>query len=246
MFSIVCVFNNQRTLDEYLIQSLNRQSALYELILVDNTRNNYHSAANALNHGANLTKNQYLMFIHQDIRFESDSSLTDMERYLVGLGHFGVVGVAGKKDWQGTMTNLLHGIPPQPAGEIRLSGPTEVQTVDECLFITPKDLFETNQFDERTCTDWHLYGVDYCLSMKKMGHPNFIIPVCLYHRSAADSMSIRYYRTLKKLIIKHRNNYRVIYTTMGNWITFLPILPQKYGFWQNFMSKFEKIIGFDG
>ena len=51
MISIVCVYNNERLLADFLLDSLNRQTVHYELITIDNTENQFASAAQALNCG---------------------------------------------------------------------------------------------------------------------------------------------------------------------------------------------------
>ena len=48
MISIVCVYNSEQILNEYLINSLKKQSVKYELILLNNIKGKYKSAAEAL------------------------------------------------------------------------------------------------------------------------------------------------------------------------------------------------------
>ena len=52
MFSVICVYNNEEMLNEILLSSLKNQNFEYELILVDNTKKQFSSAAKALNFGA--------------------------------------------------------------------------------------------------------------------------------------------------------------------------------------------------
>jgi len=49
MISVVSVYNNEAVLNDFLIKSLQGQSAQYELIKIDNTKNQFKSAAQALN-----------------------------------------------------------------------------------------------------------------------------------------------------------------------------------------------------
>jgi len=51
MIAIVCVYNDERVLADFLLDSLSRQTAPYELITIDNTKNEFSSAAQALNYG---------------------------------------------------------------------------------------------------------------------------------------------------------------------------------------------------
>jgi hypothetical protein len=77
MITIVCVYNNQQVLDQYLSKSLNKQNTEYQMVLVNNTRGNYKSAAKALNYGGSLAHGKYLMFVHQDVELSGPSWLKD-------------------------------------------------------------------------------------------------------------------------------------------------------------------------
>ena len=115
------------------------------------------------------------------------------ESSLRSIPNLGIAGVAGRtKD--GTLSNIKHGDPPVPAGTIQITHVESVQTLDECVLIIPKPIFNLFQFDEKVCDDWHLYGVDYCLTAKKMGYEVCLLPMNLYHMSSGKSLS--------KLILK--------------------------------------------
>ncbi|MDO5836487.1 MAG: glycosyltransferase [Methanobacterium sp.] len=170
MFSIVCVYNDGEILRKYLKKSLNFQTVPYELILVDNTENEFASAAKALNHGASKATGEYLMFIHQDVDLKSETWIEDTLKKLKLMPDLGIAGVAGKsEDRKGIISNVKQGSPPKLAGINQITESTRVQTLDECLLIIPKIVYQELKFDEDTCTGWHLYGVDYCLSVKKKG-----------------------------------------------------------------------------
>lgn len=224
MISVVCVYNNKKLLDNYLLKSLKKQTVNYELILIDNMQGKFESAAKALNYGGEQAKGKYLMFTHQDVDLYSNSWLEEVKQILDKLPNLGIAGVAGKsKNKEGAITNIKHDSPPRFAGKIQFEKPTKVQTVDECLIIIPKSLFAKLQFDENTCHDWHLYAVDYCLSAKRLGSDIYVIPVFIYHRSSGYSMSEKYFVTLEKVLKKHKEHYNQIYTTNGDWSTRYPL-----------------------
>ena len=102
-----------------------------------------------------------------------------------------------------------------------------MQTLDECLFIIPQNVFKILKFDEEVCDDWHLYAVDYCLSVKNLGYEVYVIPLSGHHKSQGNSLSKEYYATLRNLLKKH-SNYDIIRTTMGNWTLGYPLILQKY------------------
>jgi hypothetical protein len=226
MISIICVFNDRKILNEYLLNSLKKQTAKYEQIFLDNIQGQYKSAAEALNYGGRKAKEKYIMFIHQDVDLCSSKWLEDTENMLSSLSNLGIVGVAGAKDEKGVITNLRNGTPPKLAGCIQIKKPIKVQTLDECLVIIPKTVFQTLQFDERVCDNWHLYVVDYCLSVKRLGLDVYVLPSYVYHQSTGKNgkYSKGYRSTLTKLLKKHKNHFSKIYTTCGNWNGFSHLL----------------------
>ncbi|NYB51989.1 MAG: family 2 glycosyl transferase [Methanobacteriaceae archaeon] len=235
MISIITVYNNRTLLEKCLLKSLDSQTANYELVLLDNKHKNFNSAAEALNYGGNKSKGDYLMFIHQDYDLESDTWLADAEEIIKNLENVGIVGLAGKYD-RNMISNITTGHPPELAGPIQIEEPVKVQTLDECLFIIPKKIFEEIKFDEEVCDDWHLYAVDYCLSVKKAGYDVYVIPLGGYHASPGYSFTPEgYYSTLKKLVQKYKGDYKWIYTSTGSWSTvyplFLQIAYQKLYYW---------------
>jgi hypothetical protein len=218
VITIVCVYNDKCTLDEYLLKGLQTQTNSFELILVDNTKEAFKSAAQALNQGAQKTKGEHILFAHQDIIFMSNRWLEDAEKYVCNLPQLGIAGIAGKGNVPHLITNIKQGEPPRLAGNYQIDMPMKTQTLDECLVIIPRSIFNLLKFDENTCDDWHLYVVDYCLSVNKLGYDVYVLPLYAYHRSMG-CISPSYYSTLKKLVKKHKKDYDWIYTTMGIWKT---------------------------
>lgn len=226
MISIISVFDDKTLLESYLLKSLKNQSMDYELVLLDNSNDKFISASEALNYGGYKAKGDYLMFVHQDFGFDSDKWLKDLVEILDKLENLGVAGVAGRYD-RNTISNIKTGITPEFAGSIQIKEPIKVQTIDECLFIVPKELFEKIQFDEDTCDNWHLYATDYCLSAQKAGYDVYVLPLGGYHASPGFSFSEdEYYSILKKLVKKHKADYRWIHTTTGSWSTIFPLFLQ--------------------
>ena len=103
------------------------------------------------------------------------------------------------------------------AGTIQIESPSKVQTIDECLVIIPKSVFEKFKFDEEICNDWHLYTVEYCLRLVKINLDIFVIPNFIYHASAGYSISKSYFDILENLLIKYKNEHTCIYTTVWDW-----------------------------
>ena len=215
-------------MDRYLIKSLNKQSENYELILVDNRTNKFHSAAAALNFAAKNSKGNYIAFIHQDVELISRNFLKDLEVMLDGIKNLGIAGMAGvSENIPGVISNIKQGKSSQLVSINSIENPIKVQTLDECFLAVPKTVFERLHFDEITCDNWHLYGVDYSLSVITLGYDAYVLPMNIYHRSPGYSMSKEYDLTYQKLLKKHQNDFKWIYTTLGNYNTKLPFYFQK-------------------
>ena len=211
-------------MNKYLLKSLDKQTADYELILVDNTQKKFKSATEALNYGGEKAIGKYIIFAHQDVDLLSKKFLEDLGLILSKITNLGIAGVAGKSELNRfILSNIKQGQPPKYAAKIQIKEPVNVQTVDECFFVIPKNVFEMVKFDEKVCDGWHLYAVDYCLSVKEMKFLVCVVPISLYHRSVADSFSKEYYSTIKKIIKKHKKNFDPIFTTMGNWNSYYPL-----------------------
>jgi GT2 family glycosyltransferase len=247
MITIVCVYNSKQVLEDYLINSLKEQSGNYQLILVDNTDGQFKSAAQAYNHGATQVKGKYIMFIHQDVDLCSVSWLSDAETMLDSIGKLGVAGVAGMSETGRSLEDRGRNIilnhedhSPWKFGH-PIEKPEQVQTLDGCLLIVPASVFNSLKFDENVCDNWHLYDVDYCLSCNNRGLFAYVLPMSIYHRSAGPwhnrsrikilfslgALPEAYYRTVHKLIDKHKRDYRNIYTSNGEWNTYQPVYVQR-------------------
>ncbi|PKP61968.1 family 2 glycosyl transferase [Candidatus Atribacteria bacterium HGW-Atribacteria-1] len=240
MISAVCVYNNEKILNDYLLKSLKNQTVDYEIIALDNTQRKYKSAAEALNYGGRKAKGDYIMFVHQDIILGSDLWIEKAEKILDKLPNFGIAGVAGRcENTEGIITNIENGVPKRAAGEIHIKKPIKVQTVDECLIIIPKSVFSILQFDEKICNDWHLYAIDYSLSIRRLEYNVYVMPMYVYHLSTGfkpigklerilrGPLQRGYYLSLKKVLNKHKNYYEKIYTTCGIYRTAYPLFLQR-------------------
>ena len=257
MLSLICVYNDEKKLEKYLLSSLKEQTSPYDLVLIDNTKKEFKSAAEALNFGALKAKGDYFVFLHQDISFTSKQSLEKLEKILQQLPQKVIIGPAGAlqldKKNSVVVTNIMHGEPPLYAGGytgLKINAPYRVQTLDECMIVIPKEVFDILKFDNIVCNGWHLYGVDYCISASRMNIPICAVPADVYHGSnGSNSMNNEYYNILKKVARKHRSSVDFLNTTTGCWptswlllnIKIIKILTYK------FMNKFtigRKVIEF--
>jgi hypothetical protein len=233
VISVVCVYDDREILEACLLQGLKRQTADCDLILVDNTESRFKSAAQALNYGGEKARGKYVVFAHQDMVLGSEPSLNEIAKTLDQLPDLGIAGAAGCAEGaHRTLSNISHGTPPRPAGTAgTVTAPIRVQTLDECLAIVARDTFGKMKFDEEVCDGWHLYAVDYSLSVQMLGLYAYVIPVAAYHKSTGGRLHVDYYRALKRVLRKHRDHYGRISTTCGIWDTRNPLLLQRFTKW---------------
>lgn len=217
MISIVIVYNDERALNEILLDGLKNQTVKYDLIALDNTQGSFKSAAEALNSGANKAKGKYIMFIHQDVELGSDSWLEDVEKILDDIPDLGIAGVVGMSEKGSSRMERRRGYI-SSRGEIwgeSLKEIEQVQTLDELLMIVPKSLFGKLKFDEERFDGWHCYGADYCLSVGQLGLKSYVLPAFVYHSSLMSNVK-DIFKYQKRLYHKHRKNHKHIYATTGD------------------------------
>ncbi|GAA0668931.1 glycosyltransferase [Natronoarchaeum mannanilyticum] len=94
--SVITVYNDQRVLEEWLLDSLSGQDfEEFETITIDNRDGIFPSAAEALNYGASQASGEYYVFIHQDVRLLTESWLQELYDYLSTAPELGMAGVTG-------------------------------------------------------------------------------------------------------------------------------------------------------
>lgn len=243
MFSIIIVYNSLNIQDSLTVKSLRHQTAKYELILLENIGNrNFKSAAAALNSGASRATGDYLMFVHQDVDFLDNHFLEKARAMLKQVDDLGIAGVAGMSangiDHHDRQRNIIYQGVPKRAWGNQIPKIERVQTLDECLLVVPRTVFEKNKFDEVTCDNWHLYGVDYCLNIASQGLAAYVLPMPIYHQSAGDSAKVRrnffrgslspsYFSSFEAVRRKHKNHVDYIHATCASFNTSYPLLIQR-------------------
>ena len=228
MISVVCVYNNDDILNDVLLPSLRAQTADYQEILVDNRAGRYPSAASALNAGCVEARGDYVMFVHQDVWLGSPGWLVRVEAMLDGLGaDFGAAGVAGisteGRHWIERIRYSILNVADSFSRTVdcpQVEAPEEVQTLDECLLLISTELFRRFHVDEQTFDAWDCYGADLCLTLKREGLKNYVLPSETSHCCRRAYLrpwqfaGLRKYH--KRLYRKHKRHLGRIYTWMGN------------------------------
>lgn len=192
MISVICVWNNEEQYQNMLVSSLNKQNCEYEVISIDNRNNTFTSCAEALNWGADHSLGEILVFVHQDISFDTTSSLREFGQFIKNHSNM-IIGAFGAKKKAFSEDYLC-------------------DTVDECCFGMTRELFNTLRFNEEVCDGWHLYAVEMCLRAKE--HTLFgggIYNPGITHFSGGN-VDLNNMKKFRQLLIKFREQ-GYIYTT---------------------------------
>jgi hypothetical protein len=155
-----------------------------ELIAIDNTGHQFASAGAALNDGVQRAHNEYVVFAHQDVYLHSLSAL-EIAAGVLASGEFALLGATGmthRGELMGQIRDriVLAGKP--------VSEPTEVDSVDEVLFMAPRNLLLTEPLSESLNLAWHAYAVEYCLRIRRRGLRVGVLHLPLTHNSLSTNI----------------------------------------------------------
>jgi hypothetical protein len=166
--SIICVFSDAEVRSRCLDRSIEDHGpeADVEYLPIDNTDGAFPTAGAALNHGAALASNDYLVFVHQDVYLHSLRRLEQAAGMLAddpGIGVLGASGITADGELVGRVRDrvILLGRP--------ASRPLEVDSLDELLFMAPRSLIEREPLSEAPDLAWHAYAVEYGLRARSLG-----------------------------------------------------------------------------
>ena len=213
MVSVVCCYNDEKQYNA-MIATLKKQDVSYELIGLDNQDGHFTSAATALNTGARKASGDILVFIHQDILFDSPSSLSSLVEVLC-TEHQAIIGIFGAS----------HGKQRQIS-----TGLWSADTLDECCVAMSKDTWFKFPFQEQICDGWHLYVVELCL---RVSLENVLIAYgefAITHLSGGN-VDENYMKTYKKLLRIYKK-HGWIATTCKSMPTNLLYFYIYYGIWR--------------
>src|SRR5215469_15684527 len=182
--SVICVYNDpavrQRCLDRS-IQLLSNESTDVEYLPLDNVNSAYPTAGAALNYGASLAKNSVLVFVHQDVFLHSLTALKEAAAQMLE-GGFGLLGATGISP-EGRIIGRIR-------DRVVLLGdavakPTDVESVDEVLFMVPRSQVLREPLTESGDMGWHAYAVEYGLRIREQGQRTGVVDIPLTHNSLA-------------------------------------------------------------
>jgi glycosyltransferase involved in cell wall biosynthesis len=149
----------------------------HELLIFEN----YSSAASAYNRGLSLSKNEVVVFVHQDV-YLPEEWLSSLDMALQAIGrrdpNWGVVGCWGIRSDRAKFGHLY------TPGEGVIGGPMAqpepVRTLDEVVLVLRKN--SGFKYDEGL-TGFHFYGADICLAAAQSGRNCYAISAFCIHNS---------------------------------------------------------------
>jgi hypothetical protein len=187
--SIVCVFNDPEVLDGCLLRSvadLLPTAPQTEVITVDNCAGAFQSAAEALMHGANRARHDFISFTHQDVVLHSLVALEEAAGVMLGDPLLGVVGCSGIDSAGG-----MHGRIRDRAvltGR-RAERPVPVDSVDEVQFMVRAADLLAQPLSNDPDLAWHAYAVEYGLRLAAMGRLVAAMDLPLTHNSLTVNLA---------------------------------------------------------
>lgn len=155
-----------------------------------------------------------LVFIHQDVLFESKDSLKKFqtviqERKDILVGPFGASRHSPEKICGGLF---------------------KADTLDECCAAMHRKTWQRLQFNETLCDGWHLYVAEFCLRAAGEGITSAYGYFGIQHLSYGNVYE-QYMCTFKKLLVKYRDR-KWISTTCKTLPTNLVVYYLYYWMWK--------------
>ena len=167
--SIVCVANDvavrERTLDRSIADHLH-EAPDTEYLPIDNSTGTFSSAGEALNYGASAARHNTVVFVHQDVYLHSLTALEEAANLLArrpDIGMHGSLGITRSGRLVGRMRDRVVVI-----GE-PVATPTDVDSLDEVLFMVPREAILREPLLEAPELAWHAYAVEYGLRVRSQG-----------------------------------------------------------------------------
>jgi hypothetical protein len=181
--SIVCVFNDPEVRRNCLDRSIEEhrgEAPDVEYLPIDNVKGTFSSAGAALNFGAERASHDHVVFVHQDVYLHSLRALEEAAGRLASDGSLGVLGATGMSA-SGTLVGRLRDRVVLLGAPVR--DPSDVDSLDEVLFMAPRDLLHREPLTQAPELAWHAYAVEYGMRARSMGLRVAATDIPLTHNS---------------------------------------------------------------
>lgn len=216
--AVICCSNNEDILKTMLIPGLDLQKDV--LIEKHIYINEFESAAKAYNYAIKNTKAEYLVFVHQDIRFKDEMLLAKLIQNIKTDTNC-VFGLCGSKKISTsieTYSNVYHGLQNKFLGT-QISEPIEVNGLDEIFVGCHRNIFSRIAFDEINFDGWHLFVEDLCIQAQLNNIKVKVLPYYTEHKNILEMPKYMmvyklypddYFIYLKRIRNKYKNKIDAI------------------------------------
>ncbi len=210
MISIIICSRNQ-TITQALFNNIKETVGIpHELIIIDNSKNQYSSLASAYNEGVRKSQNDILCFMHDDIVYHTkgwgETVLSHFREKKVGM--IGVAGTRYLSDIPSIWWAGGHKYMNSPNGTLCLNSidtnrdnikesvynfvnpeksvATRVTILDGLWFCVKKEMFDSVCFDDHYYDGFHFYDLDLSMQINTLGFElRSIFDITLEHVSAS-------------------------------------------------------------
>ncbi|MEG2769268.1 MAG: hypothetical protein RR902_00450, partial [Oscillospiraceae bacterium] len=224
--TIITVANDLEVLNNCLLKSIKEQTFKdIELLIVDNTNNQFSSMYSAVQGQTEKITGKYVMLVHPDIIFPNPDTLLNIyntcKEYIPEYAILGAAGAVARKIRLDVSNSLIGENLNYPGGK-PINEVTKCFSLDECLVILSTDTYKKYGLDDLGDT-WHFYMIDLCCRLNIDNEKCGVFPEQTLHASIAKPLNNSYYETAKFITEKYKNIFPLIYTPCGVW----PDTPQK-------------------
>lgn len=202
----------------------------YEIVCIDNSQGQY-SICSAYNKGIDRAQYPYLIFLHQDVAFQT----TDWGKRMIGhlrQPNTGIIGVAGsqiahripQEAWKGYNrgAHFLQGTPNLKQAPRLYHLPKDYSLplypavcLDGVLLAMNSSLGKNIRFDERI-KGFHTYDIDICLQAATAGYLNYVAYDILLTHYSAGNITHDYYQQLLQTYQKWQDRLPVTVPALQN------------------------------
>lgn len=226
--TIVCCVSDINIFNDCVVKSINKLRPFlnFDLLPIYNS-NNIYTASIAGNLGIDISKNRYVMYIHQDIEFMDNAGyqianlINSMDETRIIAGAAGVsIKYNDINEWGYCDYNNKVGVVYDENENVVWNGVESieiVQSLDEILLIIDKN--SGLRFDI-ALDGFHLYGLDVCLQARAANYEVAATKIDIKHYGKYSSSIYRDHNFISKLIKLHKKwnaNFSELYAPYAHW-----------------------------
>ena len=187
MISVIVCHKDKKHLEEFKISLKETIGTEYELIVINNIKSDYYLTG-AYNEGVRRSKGNFLVFVHEDVRFETNNWGKILIKIFEKNNKTGIIGVAGcnillqNAQWWFPGKDYMFGkVIHESNGKIWKSifsenkGEHEVVVLDGVFIACRKEVLDKEkiQWDE-DFDNFHFYDLSFCIPFIQKGYKNYV------------------------------------------------------------------------